>query len=79
MEPPNPEPVDLTRPHKNSFAPDVDPSPLMMEDSVFEALRSIQWLQDDLQTAETSSTVQADPASSGANRESEGQLAGSQP
>jgi hypothetical protein len=38
IEPPNPQPVDLTHPCKQTFTPDVDPSSVIMANSVFEDL-----------------------------------------
>lgn len=59
----------------------------MRANSVFEDLHSIQWLAEDPPTARTTETAQedpeepalADPASSGANINPVGQIAGLQP
>lgn len=62
IESPNPQPVALTRPRKQTFTPDVEPSPVLMANLVFEALQSIQWHEDDLQAAEAEETVPEDEA-----------------
>ena len=49
IKPPSHEIVDLTPPRrKHVFAPDLDPSIIINDEAVFEALTSINWTLDDL-------------------------------
>jgi hypothetical protein len=57
--------VDLTPPmRKHTFSPDVDPSPIMNDEAVFEALTDIEWKSPDLQMGEEEEPEQDDPESS---------------
>jgi hypothetical protein len=88
MSMPDPKPVELNPPRrKQNFAPDVNPSTVMKTDSVFEAVRSIQWVADEppIQEAEAAApdnreeSAQVDPSSSSTYVNPEGHTAGSQP
>lgn len=49
VDPPTFEPIDLTPARrKHIFAPDVDPSIIMQDDVVFQALTTIDWDLDNL-------------------------------
>lgn len=57
--------VDLTPPtRKHTFAPDVDPSPIMNDEAVFEALTGIDWTSPDPQIGEEEEPEQDDPEAS---------------
>jgi hypothetical protein len=62
INPPEFKPLALT-PHrrKQTFAPDVDPSAIITNDSTFQALSTIQWKPRDLQIVQDE-PAQADPA-----------------
>jgi hypothetical protein len=57
--------MDLTPPmRKHTFAPDVDLSPIMNDEAIFEALTGIDWMSPDLQIGEEEEPEQDDPESS---------------
>ena len=50
--------------HKHLFAPDVDPSPIMHDEAMFEALTNCNWDVDNLQIQEIEDPAQDDLAAS---------------
>ena len=54
--------MDLTPPtRKHTFAPDVDPSLIINDDTIFEAFTSIDWTSPDLQMGEEEEPERDDP------------------
>ena len=62
VQPPSFEPFDLNpQHHKHTFAPDVDPTPIMHDDAIFQALTSIDWNLDNLQIKGVEELARDDP------------------
>ena len=65
VQPPTFEPVDLTpQRRKHIFAPDVDPSPILHEEAVFQALTNCNWDVDNLQIQDQEGSAQDNPEAS---------------
>lgn len=62
MSMPDPQPVELLPPRKQTFASEVSTSTVITEDMVFEALSKIQWAAENPQTEESDAE---DPEESG--------------
>jgi hypothetical protein len=57
--------MDLTPPtRKHTFDPDVDPSPIINDEAIFEALTGIDWTSPDIQMDEEGEPQRDDPESS---------------
>lgn len=53
--------VDLTPPtRKHTFAPDIDPSPIINDEAIFKALTGIDWTSADLQMVDDEEAAQDD-------------------
>ena len=73
VTPPSYTPIDLTPARrKHIFAPDVDPSFIMKEDAVFQALTTIDWDLDNLQIGRRAEPEQDDPEAQAADEHQEG-------
>lgn len=69
--------VDLTPPrHKHTFAPDIDPAPLINDEAIFEALTGIDWTSGDFQIS-SEDLAQDDPETSNTRRQDDTNPAGS--
>jgi hypothetical protein len=73
VTPPSYTPIDLTPARrKHIFAPDVDPSIIMKEDAVFQALTTIDWDLENLQIGRRAEPEQDDPEAQAADEHQEG-------